>query len=212
MQRPSPRRRLPGRVTPLHSAAAGNGASDVIAELLMSGTDGPSRPTSAGNAALRRTAEPKPQQPRACRLTPKQLAERIGRLAEYEVAEREVNPARRLPPRHAPCLAPQPSPRCWYRRMCRRCSPSVLAVGARRSSGQGGDGPSSTRTLFETGPLAARLVGHCCTRGSKCRARRARAAAAIGSAKCARARSAVPRTARGGRHAFRANTLSDATR
>jgi ankyrin repeat protein len=39
MRRPSPRRRLPRRVTPLHYAA-GNGASDVVAELLLRGADG----------------------------------------------------------------------------------------------------------------------------------------------------------------------------
>ena len=69
--------------------------------------------------------------------------------------------------------------------------PSVLAVGARRSSGHGGD------AALVTDALAARLVVHYCTGGSNCSARRARAAASIGSAKCARARSAVPRTARG---------------
>ncbi len=81
--------------------------------------------------------------------------------------------------------------------------PSMPAVGARRSSGQGGDHPRSTRTV--TVARAARLVVHYCTRGSKCRARRARAAASIGSAKCARARSALPRTARGGRRVVHAN-------
>jgi hypothetical protein len=37
--RPSPRRHLPCRGTPLHSAAH-NGASDAIAELLLRGADG----------------------------------------------------------------------------------------------------------------------------------------------------------------------------
>ena len=78
---------------------------------------GPSR-TPTGNAALRRTAEPKPKQPRACRLTPKQEADACGKLAEYEAGERQVHSARRLTgPAHS---APHPSPGCWCRRMCRR--------------------------------------------------------------------------------------------
>ena len=75
--------------------------------------------------------------------------------------------------------------------------PSVFAVGARRSSGEGGDSQRSTRTI--TSALAARLVVHLCTRGSKCRAHGAHADAVIGSAKRARARTAVPHTARGDR-------------
>jgi hypothetical protein len=55
------------------------------------------------------------------------------------------------PVERAPCLAPR-------------------AVGARRSSGEGGNRPRSTRTV--TGTLAARLVVHRCTLGSKCRAHR----------------------------------------
>ena len=39
VRRPSPRRRLPCRYTPLHYAA-GNGKSDIIAELLLRGADG----------------------------------------------------------------------------------------------------------------------------------------------------------------------------
>jgi hypothetical protein len=66
---------------------------------------GPPRPTT-GNAALRRTAEPKPHQPRARRDTPKQVAEQYGKLAEYEAGESQVHPARRLTAR-AHC-APHP--------------------------------------------------------------------------------------------------------
>ena len=66
---------------------------------------GPSRPTT-GNAALRRTAELKPHQPRARRDTPKQVAEQYGKLAEYEAGESQVHPARR---RTAPAhCAPHP--------------------------------------------------------------------------------------------------------
>jgi hypothetical protein len=88
---------------------------------------GPSR-TSAGTAALRRTAEPKPQQPRARRRTPKQEAEYFGGLAAYEAGESQVHPARRL-------TAPAPLPTL----LVPTDTPSVLAVGVRRSSGQGGD-------------------------------------------------------------------------
>ncbi len=56
---------------------------------------GPSRPNT-GTAALRRTAEPKPQRPRACRYTPKRWAEEFGKLDEYEAGERQVHSARRL--------------------------------------------------------------------------------------------------------------------
>jgi hypothetical protein len=139
----------------------------------------PSRP-STGNASLRRTAEPKPQQPRARRDTPKQVAEEYGKLADYEAGERQVQPAR--------CLTVAAPPRP-------QLVPSVLAVGARRSSGQGGDAalslqqtPSPRASSCTVAP-AGRSVEHV-----------ARAAALIGSAKCARARSTVPRTARADRH------------
>jgi ankyrin repeat protein len=39
VRRPSPRRRLPCRATPLHWAAA-NGNTDAVAELLLRGADG----------------------------------------------------------------------------------------------------------------------------------------------------------------------------
>jgi ankyrin repeat protein len=39
VRRPSPRRRLPCRFTPLH-VAANNGEADAIAELLLRGADG----------------------------------------------------------------------------------------------------------------------------------------------------------------------------
>jgi hypothetical protein len=71
-----------------------------------------------------------------------------------------------------PPPAPPPSPRAptLPALLVPTDVPSVLAVGARRSSGQGGDRPRCTRTV--TDALAARLVVHRCTRGSKCRARR----------------------------------------
>jgi len=160
--RPSRRRRLPCRVTPLHHAAQYGRSAFVAAPT------GPSRATS-GNAALRRTAEPK--------------------TAAAARAQAHAEASRGKPP------PPPPPPRP------NTADVDGCAVGARRSSGQGG--PHSTRTV--TDALAARLVVHYCTRGLKCRARRARAAALIGSAKCARARSAVARTARGDRRAAHAS-------
>jgi hypothetical protein len=98
---------------------------------------GPSR-TATGNAALRRTAD-RTVQPRACRYTPKQLAEEDGKLAErcrkraqYKAAETQVHSARRLPT--SPGLARHPCPRPLCRRMCRRCSPSALADPAGRGA------------------------------------------------------------------------------
>jgi hypothetical protein len=84
---------------------------------------GPSR-TATGTAALRRTAEIE-NRSSPSRRTPKQYAERCGKLAHYEVGVSQVQPARRLtrtppPPRPPP---PPPSQRCWCRRMRRRCSP-----------------------------------------------------------------------------------------
>ncbi len=143
---------------------------------------GPSRTTSTGNAELRRTAD-RNAQPRACRRTPKQSAEDWGELAQYEAAERQVHSARRLPTRQPPASRAIP-PRA-------SCSDGC-AVGAhrRRSPNQRGGRQPPTQHFTVTGALAARVPY--CTRGSKCRAPRARAAAAIGS---------VPRTARGGRRA-----------
>jgi hypothetical protein len=136
---------------------------------------GPSRPNTAGNAALRRTAEPKPQQPRACRWTPKQCANVYGRLARYEAAEWEVHSARRLPPPAHPPSALRPIP-------LRAAGADGSAVGARRrrSPIQRAGRRSPTQHSHVTDALAARLVVHYCTRGSRCRAHRARAAAADG--------------------------------
>jgi hypothetical protein len=76
---------------------------------------------------------------------------------------------------------------------------AACAVGVcrRRSPIRRGGRQQPTQHTHVAVALAAHLV-HYCTRGSKCRAHRARTAAAVGSAKCARARSAVPRTASGG--------------
>ena len=100
-----------------------------------------------------------------------------------------MHSARRLPTRQPPASRAIP-PRA-------SCSDGC-AVGAhrRRSPNQRGGRQPPTQHFTVTGALAARVPY--CTRGSRCIARRARAAAAIGSAKCARARTAVPRTAKGG--------------
>ena len=152
---------------------------------------GPSR-TASGNAALRRTAEAKPQQPRARRDTPKQWAEVGGKLAEYEAGESQVHSARRLTA-HSPRPLRAPS------------LPALLVPTDVLSVLADPAGREATQHSHCNERLAARLVVHYCTRESKCRARRARAAAFIGSAKRARARRAVPRTARGHGQELHAN-------
>ncbi len=118
---------------------------------------GPFGPTTGNDGAAPHSRNRKPQQPRARRHTPKQWAEWKGKLAEYEAGERQVHSARRLttpaiPPASRPIPPNAP------------CSDGC-AVGARRSSGQEGNSPRSTRTV--TSALAARLVVHLCTRWSK---------------------------------------------
>jgi hypothetical protein len=157
---------------------------------------GPSR-TTAGNAALRRTAEPKT----AAAARVQDDAEEIrGKPAEARGVRGGRDPGALRPPAHSPRPLRAPS---LPTLLVTTDVPSVLAVGVRRSSGQGGNHSRSTRTI--TVALAARLVVHYCTRGSECRAHRARAAASIGSAKRARARRAVPRTARRDSTALHAN-------
>jgi hypothetical protein len=149
---------------------------------------GPSRPTT-GTAALRRTAETEP----ATAARVQAHAEAMGgRLSEARAVRSGREPGALRPPphrpRHPPCLAPHPSRSSLFRRMCRRCSPIQRA----------GRQPPTLHSV--TSALAARLVVHDCTGGSKCRARRARAAASIGSARRARVHGTVPRRARGDRH------------
>jgi hypothetical protein len=130
VRRPSPRRRLPCRYTPLHDAAY-EGHSASVAELLLRGADGAVQSNLGYRCAAPHSRNRKPQQPRARRRTPKQWAKLIGTLAEYQAGEREVHSARRLTvPAHPPCLAPHPSPRC----LCRRCLPSALADPAGREA------------------------------------------------------------------------------
>jgi hypothetical protein len=156
---------------------------------------GPSGP-STGNAALRRTAETETLNSRA-RAGPCRSKSRNGLGSS--------RPTRRGRGRCTPPAASRPTPSLLPRApsLPALLVPSVFAVGDRRSSGEGGNSPRSTRTV--TSARAARLFAHYCTRGSKCRENRARAAAAIGSAKCARARSAVPLTAMWDRRVLHAN-------
>ena len=84
--RPSPRR-PPCRRTPLHLAVY-NLKFEVVAELLVYGADLALQDRDGYHCAAphsRPTA-----QPRARRDTPKRLAERREKLAEYEAAERQV--------------------------------------------------------------------------------------------------------------------------
>ncbi len=84
---------------------------------------GPSR-TTAGNAALRRTAETENRSSRA-RAGRRRSEPQHGMGSSRSTRMRRV---RCTPPaashlRHPPCLAPYPSPRSLFRRMCRRRSP-----------------------------------------------------------------------------------------
>ena len=134
MRRPSPRRRRPCRYTPLHKAAI-NGDSNNIAELLLRGADGAVQDNYGYRCAAPHSRTRKPQQPRARMTTPKQWAEEYGKLAQYEAGERQVHSARRLTaPAHPLPRAPSLSTL-----LVPTDVPSVLAVGVRRSSGQGGD-------------------------------------------------------------------------
>jgi hypothetical protein len=101
------------------------------------------RPEPPRRVTLRCAAQPtETAQPRAFRSTPKQWAEDRGELARYEAAEREVHSARRL------TALPTPLPRAPSLSVLLVPTdvPSVLSVGARRASGQGGNIPRSTRT------------------------------------------------------------------
>ena len=150
---------------------------------------------------LRCAAQPKPKTAAAARA--QVHAEAMGGILREARGIRGGGEGGALrPPPHDP--RPPPLPRAPS--LPELLVPSVFAVGARRSSGEGGDSQRSTRTI--TSALAARLVEHHCTRGSKCRAHRARADALIGSAKCARASTAVPRTAMWDRRAVHAHTLA----
>jgi hypothetical protein len=202
VRRPSPRRRLPCRRTPLYLAAV-NGHSESVAELLLHGADGAVQETNFGyrcaaphsrteNRSSRARAGGRRSNTRGC----------LGSSRTTRRPRARCTPpaASQLPPTP---LASHPLPPL----LVPTDVPSVLAVCARRSSGQGG--PHSTRIVTDT--LAARLVVHHCTRGSECSSHLARAAALIGSAKCARERRAVPRTARGDRLAAHANARNIAT-
>ena len=147
---------------------------------------------------LRRAAQPKPRTATAARVQVHADANSERVWDARGVPSGREGGALRSPP-HRP--RPPPLPRAPS--LPALLVPSVFAVGARRSSGEGGNSPRSTRT--RTSALAARLFVHYCTRGSKCRGNRARAVAAIGSAKCARARSAVPLTAMWDRRVVHAN-------
>ena len=147
---------------------------------------------------LRCAAQPKPKPAAAARAQAHAEAIR-GRLWEARGIRGGGEGGALRPPPHDP--RPSLLPRAPS--LPALLVPSVRAVGARRSSGEGGNSPRSTRTV--TSARAVRLFVHYCTRGSKCRANRARADALIGSAKRSRASTAVPRTAMWDRRAVHAN-------
>ncbi len=91
---------------------------------------GPSR-TTAGNAALRRTAETENCSSRARagarRSKPRKS---LGRSRNTKRERARCTPPAASQPPHPSCLAPHPSPRC----LCRRCLPSALADPAGREA------------------------------------------------------------------------------
>ncbi len=109
----------------LHNAAI-NGETASVAELLLRGADGAVQDCNGYRCA----AQPKPKAATAAarRHTPKRWAEAFRTLADYEAAERQVHSPRRPTAPPLPPTLPVPTD-----------APSVLAVGIRRSSGQGGD-------------------------------------------------------------------------
>ncbi len=91
---------------------------------------GPSR-TTTGTAALRRTAETENRSSRAragARRSNSRNGEGSSRASKWERGR--CTPPAASQPRHPPCLAPHPSPRC----LCRRCVPSALADPAGREA------------------------------------------------------------------------------
>ncbi len=154
---------------------------------------GPSRTTSGTAAPHSRNR--KPQQPPRAQAHAEATGGTVWKARGIPGGrEGGALPPAASQPRHPPCLAPHPSPRC----LCRRRVPSALADPAGREATA-----HVTRTV--TSARAARLVVHYCTRGSKGRAHRALAAAATGGVKRASARSAVPLTAMGDRRVVHAN-------
>ncbi len=91
---------------------------------------GPSR-TNSGNAALRRTAETENRSSRARAGTRRSNTRKFaGRSRRTKRGRGRCTPPAASLPRHPPCLAPHPSPRC----LCRRCLPSALADPAGREA------------------------------------------------------------------------------
>jgi hypothetical protein len=94
-------------------SAALNGHSDAIAELLLCGADGAVQSNLNGSRCAAPHSRTETAQPRMCRCTPKQWAERWEKLAEYEAGESQVHSALLPAPALSPLfLVPRPSPRC----------------------------------------------------------------------------------------------------
>ena len=90
---------------------------------------GPSRTTS-GNAALRRTAEPKTAAAARAQVDAEAIR---GTVRKARGVRGGGEPGALRPPAHSP---PPPFQRCWYLRMFRRSSPSALADPAGREATQ----------------------------------------------------------------------------
>jgi hypothetical protein len=91
----------------------------------------PTAYSTAGTAALRRTAETENRSSRA-RAGPRRSKSRncMGSSRSTKRERGRCTPPAASPPRHPPCLAPHPSPRC----LCRRWVPSALADPAGREA------------------------------------------------------------------------------
>ena len=188
VRRPSRRRRRPCRDTPLHVAAI-HGHSSSVAELLLRGADGAVQSNGGYRCAAPHSRNRNPQ---AAARAQAHAEATSGTVWEARGVRSGGEGGALRPPPHSPATPPASRP-IPPRAAC--------AVGAcrRRSPIQRGGRQPPTQHFTVTGALAARVPY--CTGGSKCRSRRARAAAAIGSATCARVYSTVPRTARGDRRA-----------
>jgi hypothetical protein len=90
---------------------------------------GPSR-TSRGDAALRRTAEPKPHSCARAGSRRSNGRKPLGSSRSTRQERGRCTPPAASQPRRPSCLAPHPSPRC----LCRRCLPSALADPAGREA------------------------------------------------------------------------------
>ena len=129
VRRPSRRRRRPCRGTPLHYAAR-NGHSSSVAELLLRGADGAVQNNDGYRCAAPHSRNRNPQAAARAQAHAEAMG---GKLWEARAIRGGGEPGALRPPPHRP---PPPSPPTL---LVPTDVSSVLAVGARRASWQGGD-------------------------------------------------------------------------